>query len=354
MNINKVRLLENVYDVCGGSKKDGLGFIYDASTPRGKCPLYKTLISNKCSYDCKYCNNRASYNKQRSNFEPEELAKTFIHLQKTHKLEGLFLSSAVCKDPDKTTEKMLQAVRLVRNKYYYKGYIHFKILPGVSFELIKQASEYADRLSINIECPNKSRLTELSSNKEYKSDILRRQAWIKKLHPNQTTQMVIGAADETDFEVLKMMEWEYKNFNLRRIYYCAFRPLKHTPLENKAPESLLRQNRLYNVDFLIKKYNYNFKEFKEIMEDEMLPKRKDPKLALALHNLEPIEINEAEYIDLIKVPGIGLKTAEKIIHVTTNKKIKKKLELKQLGVILKRAEPFIKIDGSYQRKLSLF
>ena len=354
MNIKKVRLLENVYDVCGGSRKEGLGFIYDASTPRGKCPLYKTLISNKCSYDCKYCNNRAGCDKYRADFEPEELAKTFIYLQRKHKLEGLFLSSAVNREPDKTTEKMLQAVRLVRNKYSYQGYIHFKILPGVSFDLIKQASEYADRLSINIECPNKGRLTQLSSNKEYKTDILRRQAWIKKLHDNQTTQMVIGVADETDLEVLRMMEWEYKTFDLKRIYYSAFRPLKGTPLENKAPESLLRQNRLYNVDFLIHKYNYNFKEFKEIMIDEMLPKRKDPKLAIALHNFEPVEINEAEYSELIRVPGIGLKTAEKIIQTTANKKLKKRIELKQLGVILKRADPFIKIDGSYQKKLSLF
>ncbi len=353
MDLQKVKLLENTYDVCGGSKKEGLGFIYDASTPKGKCPLYKTLISNKCSYDCKYCSNSTVSKSKKADFEPEELAKTFIHLQQKHQLQGLFLSSAVCKDPDKTTEKMLEAASLVRNKYNYQGYIHFKILPGVSFELVKQAAEFADRLSINIECPNKSRLTEISSNKEYKSDILRRQAWIKRLHSNQTTQMVIGAADETDLEVLKMMEWEYKSFDLKRIYYSAFRPIKDTPLEKKTKTPLFRQNRLYNVDFLIKKYNYNFKEFKKIMNNDMLP-NKDPKLAIALNNLESIEINQAEYQDLIRVPGIGLKTAKNIIDFTTNKKIKKRLELRQLGVILKRAEPFIKIDGSCQQKLSLF
>ena len=132
MNINKIRLLENSYDVCGGSKKEGMGFIYDASTPKGKCPLFKTLQSNKCSYDCKYCSNSKGCNKTKARYEPEELASIFNHLNKKLAVHGLFLSSGVAGDPDKVTEKMIKAVKLLRYKYSFKGYVHFKVLPGTT------------------------------------------------------------------------------------------------------------------------------------------------------------------------------------------------------------------------------
>ena len=226
MNFNKIQQLENSFDVCGRSKKEcGTDFIYDSSSPRGKCPLFKPLMSNKCSYDCKYCINNKKTRQANLNFEPKELAQTFIYLQKKHMLHGLFISSAIDKDPNLVTEDMIESVSLIRNKYKYQGYIHFKILPGTNYDLIKQASEFADRLSLNIECPSSPRLSEIANVKDFKIDILRRQAWIKKLHDNQTTQLIVGAADETDLEVLKMVDWEYKNLEKKEYIILLSDPL---------------------------------------------------------------------------------------------------------------------------------
>ena len=346
--LERLKLLENTHDVCGGSKEEGLGFIYDASTPKGKCPLYKTLMSNACSFDCKYCSQSAKTRTRTASFQPEELAKTFIELQRKHNLHGLFLSSSVVKDPDKTTEKMIETVKLVRNTHGYKGYIHFKVLPGTSYELIKQASEMADRMSINIESPSKSRLNEIATVKDYKIDILRRQAWISKLHDNQTTQFIVGAADETDLELLKMADWEYSSFHLKRIYYSGFKSSKGIELKKKDC-SMTRQNRLYNADYLFRKYFIKLKEIKEVMSNEMLPKE-DPKFALAKLNYSgAVEINDADYMELLRVPGIGPGSAKRILALQG--KIRKYSQLDEMGVVVKRAKPFIKVDGKWQKRL---
>ena len=352
MDLKKIKSLDNNFDVCGGSKKEcGTEFIYDASSPRGKCPLFKPLMSNKCSYDCKYCINSKKTRQTNLSFEPQELAQTFVYLQKKHMLHGLFLSSAVDKDPNLATEKMIEAVSLIRNRYGYKGYIHFKILPGTNYDLIKQASDYADRLSINIECPSSSRLSEIASVKDYKIDILRRQAWIKHLHNNQTTQLIVGAADETDLEILKMADWEYRNFDLRRIYYSGFKLMMDIELK-KGSAPLTRQNRLYNVDFLMRDYSIKFKEIKEIMDNDMLPKQ-DPKFALAKLNYDgPVDINRAGYEQLLRVPGIGPRSAKRIL--AEQRKIKKYEDLHKLGVVIERAKPFIKVDGKWQKRLVEF
>jgi len=353
MNLQKIRLLENSYDVCGGSRKEGMGFIYDASSPRGKCPLHKTLMSNKCSFDCKYCANSVK-NNPRDSFEPQELAATFIGLLRKHRLEGLFLSSAIDGDADRSTERMIEAVKLVRQRYGYNGYIHFKVLPGTSYGLVKEASEMVDRMSINIEAPSKSRINELCSLKEYRTDILRRQAWISQLHSSQTTQMIVGAADETDFEILKMADWEYRSFNLKRIYFSAFSPIKKTALEARQATPLSRQNTLYNVDFLMRKYGYQLKEFSEIMRNEMLP-NKDPKVAIAQNSLgSAVDVNEAEFHELIRVPGIGPKTAKKIIATRKHERLETRKQMQQAGIILKRAEPFLEINGYRQKMMMEF
>jgi len=352
IDLQKVKFLDSSYDVCGGGKKEcSTDFIYDASSLRGNCPLFKVLQSNSCSFDCKYCVNSTKTRTRDMHFEPEELAKTFTCLQKQYNLHGLFLSSSVIKDPNTTTEKMIETVKLVRHKYNYQGYIHFKVLPGTSYELIKQASEMVNRMSINIECPSKSRLSELSHVKDFKIDILRRQAWVKKLHPNQTTQMIVGAADETDLEILKMVDWEYNSFNLKRIYYSSFKSGKNIELK-KEDCSTIRQNRIYNVDFLLRKYNFKVDEIKEILINEMLPKE-DPKLALAKLNFDgPVEVNEAEYSDLLKIPGIGPITAKKILECQMNNyKIKKYSQLQELGVRINNAKPFMKVDGNWQKRL---
>ncbi|MBW2994913.1 helix-hairpin-helix domain-containing protein, partial [Candidatus Woesearchaeota archaeon] len=310
---------------------------------------FKTLMDNRCSFDCKYCQNSSKCSRKAS-YEPKELATLFDYLKKNLAVEGLFLSSGVAGNPDKVTEKMIESVRILRYKYNFRGYVHFKILPGTSYELVKQASRLSNRMSINIEAPNKSALSELSSCKDYKIDILRRQAWISKLKVNQTTQLILNNTS-TDKDVMKMMDWEYDTLNLRRIYFSAFRPVKGTALENEKPESLLRQNHLYNVDFLRRRYDYKLKEFDLIMEDGMLPNQ-DPKLALAKAAFDsPLDINEASYEDLIRIPGIGPVTAR---HIVAAKKITSYEQLHKTGACVERAKPFIKVNGIRQKMLCEF
>ena len=344
------------YDSCGPKmcevKVDsGLGGIYHAKAEHKTCRLFKTVMDNSCSFDCKYCGNANNCTKKKAKFEPKELATLFDHLHKKLDVHGLFLSSAVSGNPDRVTEKMIEAVETLRYKHDFCGYIHFKVLPGTSFHLIKHAAELSTRMSINIEAPSSSVMNELSSCKDYKIDILRRQAWISKLRipAGQTTQMILNNL-ATDKDVLKMVDWEYSKLNLSRVYYSAFRPVKGTALENEPAEPLQRQNCLYNVDFLLRKYKFKLKEFQEIMDDGMLPKE-DPKLALAKLNFDgPIDPNEASYEELIRIPGIGPKTARKI-RMT---KITKYEHLHKLGGQIRRAKPFIVVDGKRQTMIEEF
>ncbi|MDD5086759.1 MAG: helix-hairpin-helix domain-containing protein [Candidatus Nanoarchaeia archaeon] len=354
--LEKAKILGNAsnYDSCGPKMcevnvKQGLGGIYYAKAEHKTCRIFKTLMENSCSFDCKYCENSTHCKKRKASYEPEELASLFNYLRKNLAVEGLFLSSAVSKDSDKVTEKMIETVKILRFKYKFNGYVHFKILPGTSYELVKQASEISNRLSVNIESPNKNALSELSSCKDYKNDILKRQAWISRMNlsSGQTTQMILNKIS-TDKDVLKMSNWEYKKLGLRRVYFSAFSPVKGTPLENEKPEKKKRESYLYNVDFLMRDYNYKIKEFYEIMDDGMLP-NKDPKMAIAIQNFEkPVDINEASYEELIRIPGIGPKTAKRILK---EKKITKYEQLNKLGAWISRAKPFIKVDGHTQKML---
>jgi predicted DNA-binding helix-hairpin-helix protein len=367
--ISKARVLGDAgkYDVCGGeickppTFMDGLqnlpGIIKTRSEGGRFCSLLKTLQTNSCKYDCKYCANRAGSNaggcqRKITSFEPQELAGLFNVLVQKRIVTGLFLSSGIVGDADKASEKMLQTVRLVRHKYHFNGYIHFKILPGTSFELVKQASELASRLSINVEAPSKSRLSELSTVKEFKSDILRRQLWISrmKLSSGQTTQIIAGAGDETDLEIIKMARWEYEKMSLKRCYYSSFSPVKGTPLENKEKVPVKRSNRLYNVDWLLRIYKYDISSIKEVLVNDMLPD-KDPKLAIAEKTLtEPVNINDASYEELIRVPGIGLQVAQNILAARENRRIDEH-NLRACGAVLKRAGPFIRVNGEQQKSL---
>ncbi|MBD3248988.1 radical SAM protein [Candidatus Woesearchaeota archaeon] len=360
--LEKAKILSNEgsYDSCGPKMcevkvNSGLGGIYHAKAEHKTCRIFKTLMDNSCKFDCKYCQNSSSCknSSRKAAYEPEELAKIFMHLNKNLAVEGLFLSSGVSGNPDKTTEKMLEAVKILRYREKFKGYLHFKILPGTSYELIKQASELSTRMSINIETPNKSAMSELSTCKDYKIDILRRQSWISRfnLRSGQVTQLILNK-NSTDSDILKMMDWEYKSLNLKRIYFSSFMPVRGTPLEKEKPESLNRQNHLYNIDFLRRGYGFELKEFKEVMKDGMLPDE-DPKLALAKTNFQgAIDINEADYEELIRIPGIGPKTAGMILK--SKREIKKYEQLKQFGASIHRAKPFIEVDGKRQKMITEF
>ncbi len=346
------------YDTCGPKScevkvRDSLGGIYHAKAENKNCILFKTLMSNSCSFDCKYCSNAKNSSKNKAEYTPKELSSIFMYLVKNLKVEGLFLSSGIAANPDKITEKMLEAVKLLRYKEKFKGYIHFKVLPGTSYELIKQASELSTRMSINLETPNKSIMSELSTCKDYKTDILRRQSWISKMKTGQSTQMIINNIS-TDKDIIKMADWEYKNFDLRRVFYSRFRPVKGTPLQNTPEEPLLRQNHLYNADFLMRNYNFKVSEFTRIMDDGMLP-RIDPKVALAREYFDSaVDINQASYYELIRIPSIGPKTAQNIISTRQTNTITKTRDFTALGISIKRAAPFIKINGYRQKMLSDF
>jgi putative DNA modification/repair radical SAM protein len=371
MNVlEKIRILGSAgkYDICASTSScrkiktnDRIGNavssgICHSFTPDGRCvSLFKVLYTNKCSFDCKYCPNNCPGRKV--SFEPEELARVFINLYIGNYVEGLFLSSGICGDADKTSEKLLETIELIRNKYKFRGYIHSKIIPGVNYDLVKRFVDISDRVSINVETSSKTRMEEISSTKNYKTDILRRQAWIrgmvsrKKLPAGQTTQFIVGASDESDLEIMKMMNWEYKNLKLKRCYFSSFAPVNNTPLEKKEKTPLWREHRLYQVDWLIRKYGFEVSEIKDVMEDGFIPNQ-DPKFLLAKQNLKrPVDINESCFEDLIKVPGIGPITAKRIVRFTNKGRIKRYKELKNMGVVLKRARPFLKVDGKCQTRL---
>jgi len=365
--LEKIRVLGEAgkYDICASSSSkragasNGIGNpsapgICSSFTPDGRCiTLFKVLFSNSCTHDCKYCQNSSSCNKQKVMFEPDELAKAFMNLYVKNYVEGFFLSSGIIKEADYTMDLMLDCVRLLRNKYLYNGYIHLKIIPGTSRDKIKQASELADRLSLNLEVPDKSSMSEISTVKDYKLDLLKRFRYMKKLDlpSGTTTQFVVGSVDDTDYRIMKRVNWMYNNMNLKRAYFSAFIPIKNTAFEGKIREKLDREHRLYQTDFLMRKYGVKFADIKKIFDDEMIP-RHDPKVLLANETLkEPISINSADYNSLLKVPGIGPKSAMKILNHRKSAKIKSIDALKELGVIVKRAKNYIEINNSFQSKI---
>ena len=371
--IQKVKILaeSSKYDLCASSsskrkvKTDdrignpASGGICHSFTADGRCiSLYKTLMTNKCNHDCKYCQNSGCNRKTTASFDPDELARTFMRLYLGNYVEGLFLSSGISKNSDVTTERMLDCVKLIRDKYHFQGYVHLKVLPGVNQSLIKEGREFADRMSINLEAANASRIKEITNIKNFKSDIIRRQRWINKerLPSGQTTQFVVGSCDETDKEIISTVKWEYDNVKLRRAYFSNFTPIKNTPFENKKRSPMHREVRLYNTDWLMRVYKFRYREIMNILdENDNLPKE-DPKIHIARNYFDrPIDLNEASYDELIRIPGIGLTSTYKIMELQEKKiTIEKRSQLKNMGIVLKRAEPFLKINGVNQTTIASF
>ncbi|MHA1278317.1 MAG: putative DNA modification/repair radical SAM protein [Candidatus Helarchaeota archaeon] len=333
--------------------------------PDGRCvTLLKVLYTNKCIHDCKYCFNSSCTIRHRASFEPAELTKIFMGLYLRNYVEGLFLSSGVCGNAEKSMEGMVEVVKQLRLKHNYEGYVHLKILPSAPYYLVKEGADYADRVSVNCEAPNKSRFQELSGTKDFKIDILRRIAWIKRLKEHKylpaghTTQFVVGGAGESDRELLKMALWLYDKMNLNRAYYSAFHPIQGTSLENVEPTPVIREHRLYQADWLLRKYNFTFPEIElTLNEEDNIPLTKDPKLLIAKANPDyfPLEVNEASYHDLLRVPGIGLLSARRIINLRKNKNLIQDFhQLANIGVVLKRARPYIIVARKRQTQLDNF
>ena len=335
----------------------------------GRCiSLLKILFTNACIYDCKYCINRCSNNVKRATFTPREVANLTINFYKRNYIEGLFLSSAVIKSPDYTMELLINTISILRNEYNFNGYIHCKTIPGCSKELIDKLGSMVDRMSINIELPSNNSLKLLAPQKE-KTGILTPMSYVSnKMRLNklekrkenfipagQTTQLIIGATPESDLKILKLSESLYKKLSLKRVYYSAYISVnndKNLPTLESPP--LLRENRLYQADWLLRFYGFK--------ADELLSETHpnfnnvlDPKCEWALRNLDkfPIEINKANYFTLIRVPGIGVISAKKIIKARRNFDLNFD-SLKNLGIVLKRAKYFITCKGKYYDKVYKF
>lgn len=330
----------------------------------GRCiSLLKILFSNACLYDCKYCINRCTNAVKRATFTPREVADLTINFYKRNYIEGLFLSSAVVKSPDYTMEMLVRTISILRNEYHFNGYIHCKTIPGCSKELIDKLGVLVDRLSINIELPSNSSLKLLAPQKE-KTDILEPMSYVSntikqnkleksKYNPSfvpagQTTQLIVGATPESDLKILKLSEGLYQKLSLKRVYYSAYVSVnqdKNLPTLETPP--LLRENRLYQADWLLRYYGFKADELLNESHPNFNPIL-DPKCDWALRNIHqfPVEINTADYFSLLRIPGIGVISAKKIIRARREFLLDFD-SLKKLGVVLKRAQYFITCKGKY-------
>lgn len=363
----------------GSSRKNLLNGIGNAHTSRichswgadGRCiSLLKILFSNCCIYDCKYCVNRCTNNVKRATFTPREVADLTINFYKRNYIEGLFLSSAVIKSPDYTMELLIKTVTILRKEYLFNGYIHCKTIPGCSQDSISKLGNMVDRMSVNIELPSNNSLKLLAPQKQ-KDGILQPMSYISnKIHQNkliksklktnfvpagQTTQLIIGATPESDLKILTLSQNLYKKLSLKRVYYSAYISVnndKNLPTLESPP--LLRENRLYQADWLLRFYGFTADE----LLDEKHPNFNnilDPKCDWALRHLEkfPVEINNADYYTLLRVPGIGVISAKKIIRARRSFMLDFE-SLQKLGVTLKRAKYFITCKGKYFDKVYKF
>ncbi len=327
----------------------------------GRCiSLLKILMTNSCIFDCKYCINRRSNDVKRAMFTPEEICELTINFYKRNYIEGLFLSSGIIKSPDYTMERLIETIYLLRTKYHFHGYIHAKAIPGASDYLLKKLGSLVDRLSANIELPTENSLKLLAPQKEENkiSKIMKTIKENRSYHftpAGQSTQMIIGASKETDLDILSKSERMYETYSLKRVFYSAYVPVNSDKLlpSIKMPP-LVRENRLYQADWLLRFYNYKV--------DNLLDKDNpnfnillDPKADWALRHFDeyPKEINSASYYDLLKVPGIGPKSAQKIISSRRYYKLEFN-DLKKMGISMKRAKYFILCNGKYFTDMNIF
>ena len=344
----------------------------------GRCiTLLKVLMTNVCVFDCAYCVNRCSNEVARAAFKPHELADLTIGFYRRNYIEGLFLSSGVIRNPDYTTELMIQTLEILRFEHGFRGYIHAKAVPGTSPELIDHLGHLADRMSVNMELPSSQSLQLLAPEKN-KQNILAPMKQIKEniaedkdtraiarkcttymaenkpkkktrafVPAGQSTQMIIGATPDTDYQILNLTEGLYQKYKLKRVFYSAYLPVNESallpPIGTKPP--LLREHRLYQADWLLRFYGFKAKELLDEQHQSFHPYL-DPKCNWALNHLDlfPVEVNKASYETLLRVPGIGVKGAKKIITARRTTSLTFQ-DLKRLGVVLKRAQYFLLCKG---------
>ena len=344
--------------------------IYRAALPNGqRTPILKTLLTSACEKNCYYCSFRAGRDFRRVTFKPDELAKTYLDLFQRGVARGMFLSSGVAGGGVRTQDRLLATAEVLRNTLDYKGYLHLKIMPGAERAQVERAMQLADRVSINLEAPNGERLARLAPQKGFIEELLTPLKWVEEIRssqyparnwknrwPSSTTQFVAGGSGESDAELLQTSDYLHKSLRLARVYFSGFKPVSGTPLENEPAINPWRQNRLYQADFLLRDYSFDYEEFPFDVSGN-LPLEVDPKLAWAHQHLQnsPVELNRAELQDLLHVPGIGPRGARAILNARRKNLLHRLEDLKALGIYTKRAAPFILIDGRQPAsQLSLF
>ena len=339
----------------------------------GRCvTLLKVLMTNCCVYDCKYCVNRCSNDTRRAVFSPEELADLTIQFYRRNYIEGLFLSSGVMVSPDYTTEQMIRCLDLLRNHYRFNGYIHAKAIPGTSPELVTQLGLLADRLSVNIELPSEQGLQTLAPNKtrkaifrpmnqithtlkENKEELAKYRHTPRFAPAGQSTQMIIGATPDSDRHILSLTQALYDKYRLKRVFYSAYVPVVENTLlpslDTKPP--LLREHRLYQADWLLRFYGFRAEELLDEDDPNFNP-LVDPKCSWALKHpaFFPVEINTASREELLRVPGVGVVSARRILYARRARKLEHE-DLRKLGVVMKRAQYFITCKGRVLDGVSL-
>ena len=332
-------------------------------TADGRCvSLFKILLSNSCIYDCKYCINKVTNDIKRATFTPREVCELTISFYKRNYIEGLFLSSAIVKNPNYTMELLVQTVIMLRTEYHFKGYIHLKAIPGADQILITKAGLYVDRLSANIELPSKDSLKILAPQKTYKEILTPMHTISQKLLESvqtktktkelfvpagQSTQMIVGASPEADGHIIRLSEELYNRFSLKRVYYSSYIPVNEDNLLPVVPEpTFLREHRLYQADWLLRFYDFKASELLSVNQNFNLAL--DPKANYALNNMNlfPVNIQTASYKLLLRVPGIGVRSAKRIVEARrfTNLIFE---DLVKIGVVMKRAKYFIICRGKY-------
>lgn len=359
-------------DGTGMGNSIAAGICHSFSTD-GRCiSLLKILMSNECIYDCKYCRNRASNDIERATFTPEEICSLTMDFYRRNYIEGLFLSSGIIRNPSYTMELLFQTIWLLRNKYRFQGYIHLKAIPGADPRLLEQVGYLVDRMSVNLELPTAEGLAKLAPNKNRKTILTpmrqiqngivqsKNEVAVYRHAPSfvsggQSTQMIVGATPETDYQIVNVAESLYQKFKLKRVFYSAYVQInqdKDLPALPGGPP-LLREHRLYQADFLMRFYGFEAGEL--LSEDRPnFNVLLDPKADWALRHLElfPVEINRADYNMLLRIPGIGVKSAQKIVKARRGCTITFE-HLKKMNVSLKRALYFITCNGKmlYRTKI---
>ena len=327
----------------------------------GRCiTLLKVLLSNDCMYDCKYCVNRRTNETRRATFPPEGLADLTIPFYRRNYIEGLFLSSGVLRSPDYTTELMIRALSILRREYRFNGYIHAKAIPGAAPELVEQLGLLADRLSCNIELPSEAGLRTLAPEKtkaavlapmrqiqvrsiQNKEELVKYRHTPKFAPAGQSTQMIVGATPDSDLHILRLTQGLYDRYQLKRVFFSAYVPVVESALlpskETKPP--LLREHRLYQADWLLRFYGFRAEELLDASHPDFNP-QVDPKCSWALRHLDffPVEVNRADYEALLRIPGVGVVSAKRILVSRRARKLRIE-DLPKLGVVMKRAQYFL-------------